>query len=51
MKYDVRVENRHSMDVVITGVDEDDVGSTVCQWCGPYTVVKVTQHKENEDER
>lgn len=50
MKYDVRVENRGARDILITGVDESDVGEVVTSWCGEYTSVVVTRSEEQERE-
>lgn len=46
MKYDVRVENRGARDVLITGVDESDLGEVVTEWCGDGTSVVVTMSEE-----
>ena len=47
MKYEVRVQNRHTPDVVISDVEESDVGNVVTTWCTARSVCIVTP-KESE---
>ena len=49
MTYDLRVENRHASDVVITDVDERNLCDTINAWCGEGTVVVVTPSKNRGD--
>lgn len=45
-KYDVRIENRGCRDILITGVEESDLGDTISSWCGKYTQVVVTRSED-----
>ena len=49
MTYDLRVENRHAPDVVITDVDERNLCDTINAWCGEGDVVVVTPSKIRSD--
>ncbi|MBR4654149.1 MAG: hypothetical protein IKO72_12395 [Kiritimatiellae bacterium] len=51
MKYDLRIENRHMLDVLVPGVDERELCDTINAWCGDGTVVVVTPHQNHEDEK
>ena len=48
MLYDVRIENRGSRDILVTGVREEDLGDTIASLCGGYTTIVVTQSEEQE---
>lgn len=49
MTYDLRVENRHAPDVVITDVDERNLCDTINAWSGEGTVVVITPSKIRSD--
>ena len=42
MKYEVRIQNPHARDIVLTDIGEDAVGKVVTEWCGSGSVVIVT---------
>lgn len=48
MLYDVRVENRGARDILVTGVREEDLGTTIAGLCGERTAIIVTQSGEQE---
>lgn len=39
--YDVTVENPFVMNVLVTGVREDELGEIVSTWCGDHTKIIV----------
>lgn len=46
MKYEVRIQNPGSRDIVVTDVEADGIRDVVESWCGRYTTIVVTQQKE-----
>lgn len=47
--YDVRIENPHAPDMLITGVSEDELGEVISRWCGDHTTVIVWKRQEDTD--
>ena len=49
MTYDLRVENRHAIDVLVTDVDERNLCDMINAWYGEGTVVVVMPSKIRSD--